>query len=128
MNDIFPEVSYIGNTTNVSNPFLIHNNVIKLQETTSNIDINVWTNDDEDVNYNISDEEESENECQLALPETRISYSQAIQSLNVTLQFAIEKDLPYEEIAMLRNIREKAVLANVRESKQTLISSYFTKN
>lgn len=57
-----------------------------------------------------------------------VSQTEAIKSLNLLLTWAIENDCAFHEIAMLRTLREKAVLMNLKCTKQKQITNYFIKN
>lgn len=81
------------------------------------------SNLEECENENESDESDLEIQDQ---PSVKIKHSEAVEALRIAIEWAKQSSLNLTEIASLKNIHEKAVLAKI-SAKQTQpkLTSYF---
>lgn len=84
-------------------------------------DIDEW-NKDEDTNPGEFSESE---DCEIA--EVKVSHAEAVQALNIAIEWAKQNTLDLTEILTLKNIQEKAVSSKFAAKKtQSKITSFFS--
>lgn len=94
------------------------------------VEIEDWNKDtiedehlEEGENENESDESDLEIQDQ---PSVKIKNSEAVEALKIAIEWAKQNSLNITEIASLKNIHEKAVLANIfTKQTQSKLTSYF---
>lgn len=74
-----------------------------------------------------TESDESSSEHCLNVHSQKIHHNEAVESLNIILNWADENNVDLKDISCLRKLREKAVLNCLAQTKQSTITHYFSK-
>lgn len=92
-------------------------------------EIEDWNKDAiEDSNLEEGENENESDESDLEIQEqpTVVKHGKVVEALRIAIEWAKQNSLNITEIASLKNIHEKAVLANISAKRtQSKITSYF---